>query len=98
MIPSRKKNVFQVFHTYVIRVKNRGKLIKYLNNNGVETKVHYRIPIHLQKPCRELGYRKGDFPVTEKQALAVLSLPVHHFLTNEQVFYVINLIRNFYQK
>lgn len=97
-IPLRKKNVFQVFHTYVIRVKNREKLIKYLNNNGVETKVHYRIPIHLQKPCRKLGYRKGDFPVTEKQAEEVLSLPVHHFLTNEQVFYVINLTRNFYHK
>jgi len=98
VIPPRKKNVFQVFHTYVIRVKNRERLIKYLNNNGVETKVHYRIPIHLQKPCRELGYRKGDFTVTEKQAEEVLSLPVHHFLTNEQIFYVINLTRNFYQK
>ncbi|MDD5679116.1 MAG: DegT/DnrJ/EryC1/StrS family aminotransferase [Kiritimatiellae bacterium] len=96
--PPRKKGFYQVFHTYVIRVKNREQLIKYLNDNGVETKIHYRIPIHLQKPCRKLGYRKGDFPVTEKQAGEILSLPVHHFLTNNQICYVIELIGDFYQR
>jgi dTDP-3-amino-2,3,6-trideoxy-4-keto-D-glucose/dTDP-3-amino-3,4,6-trideoxy-alpha-D-glucose/dTDP-2,6-dideoxy-D-kanosamine transaminase len=96
-IPPRKDNVTQVFHTYIVRVQEREKLIHYLNENGVETKIHYPIPIHLQKPCRELGYKKGDFPVCEKQAEEILSLPIHQHLTPDQIQYVINLLRKFYR-
>lgn len=96
VLPPRRKNVTQVFHTYVVRVKNRKGLMKYLSEHGVETKIHYPVPIHLQKPCQRLGYKKGDFPVCERQSEEILSLPVHQYLTVEQVHYVTGLINRFY--
>jgi dTDP-4-amino-4,6-dideoxygalactose transaminase len=96
VIPPRRERVRQVFHTYVIRVKKRDDLARFLNDHNVETKIHYPIPIHFQKPCEALGYRKGDFPVCEAQAKEILSLPVHHHLTEEQIGYVVELIKKFY--
>jgi dTDP-4-amino-4,6-dideoxygalactose transaminase len=97
-IPPRKKGVEQVYHTYVIQVKDREGLIRYLAEGGVETKIHYPVPIHLQKPCLEMGYRRGDFPVCERQMEAILTLPVHQHLTREQILYVSDLIRKFYKE
>jgi dTDP-4-amino-4,6-dideoxygalactose transaminase len=94
--PPRRKNITQVFHTYVVRVKNRKGLMKYLSGHGVETKIHYPVPIHLQEPCRRLGYRRGDFPECERQSGEILSLPVHQYLTAEQIHYVTGLIDRFY--
>jgi len=96
-IPTRKKNVKQVFHTYVIQVKERDKLYRYLLENGIEVKVHYPIPIHLQEVCQYLGYKEGDFPICETQAKSILTLPVHQHLTASQLAYVIETIRKFYQ-
>jgi dTDP-4-amino-4,6-dideoxygalactose transaminase len=96
VIPPRRQGIKQVFHTYVIQVKNRTQLIKHLYDRGVETKIHYPIPIHLQKPCRMLGYKKGDFPVCEKQAQSILSLPIHQYLREDQICYVSALIKDFY--
>jgi len=96
-LPPRKSNVKQVFHTYVIQVKDRNKLYKYLLENGIETKVHYPIPIHLQKASEYLGYKEGDFPVCETQAKSILTLPVHQHLTDDQLAYVIDTIGKFYQ-
>ena len=95
-IPKRRENVEQVFHTYVVRVKRRDDLVLHLNDNGVETKIHYPIPIHLQKPCKQFGYKKGDFPVCEEQTDEILSLPVHHHLGADQIGYVADLIMKFY--
>lgn len=96
-VPPRRNDVSHVFHTYVIQVKERDALRQYLQKNGVETKIHYPIPIHLQKPCRQLGYKKGDFPICEKQTEAVLTLPIHQYLTAGQIHYVANLIKRFYE-
>lgn len=95
-IPQRQEQVKQVFHTYVIQVKKRAELIKHLDKHGVETKVHYPIPIHLQTPAQDYGYKKGDFPVCEKQAEEILSLPVHQHLTEVQISCTIEQIKNFY--
>lgn len=95
-IPPRPASKRQVYHTYVIQVEWRERLIKFLAENGVETKVHYPVPIHLQKPYLELGYKKGDFPVCERQAKRILSLPIHQYLTEEQIYYTTGLIREFY--
>ncbi len=97
-IPPRSDKVEQVFHTYVIRVKDRGNLRKYLSDNGVETKIHYPVPIHLQKPCAAMGYQIGDFPECEKQSTEILTLPVHQYLSNEQILYVCDQIKNFYNQ
>ena len=72
--------------------------MQYLAKNGIETKVHYPIPIHLQKGCQFLGYKKGDFPVCETQAESILSLPVHQHLKESEIEYVIEHIRAFYKE
>ncbi len=95
-LPPRFANVRQVYHTFVIQVEKRDDLQKFLEYNGVEAKVHYPIPIHLQKPYREMGYELGDFPVCEKQAKTIISLPIHQYLSAWQIMKVVNLIRKFY--
>jgi dTDP-4-amino-4,6-dideoxygalactose transaminase len=98
VIPPRGKGKIQVFHTYIIQVSKREKLMKYLAEHGVQTKVHYPIPIHLQPPCKSMGYKKGDFPICEDQAKRILTLPIHQYLTKNQILYVTKLIKNFYMK
>lgn len=95
-IPLRKSNVRQVFHTYVIQAKDRDKLLVYLRENGIEAKIHYPIPIHLQKASEHLGYKVGDFPICEAQSKSIITLPVHQHLSNQQISYVIDKIREFY--
>ena len=86
----------EVFHLYQINVKNRDQLQKYLIKNGVDAKVHYPIPIHLQPAAKYLKYKRGDFPIAEKMADTSLSLPVHEFIKVNDIKYVANLINNFY--
>jgi len=96
-VPPRKPNMKQVFHTYVLQVKDRDKLLAHLIENGIEAKVHYPIPIHLQEAAKYLGYKEGDFPVCEAQAKSIITLPVHQHLTDDQLDYVIETIRRFYK-
>jgi dTDP-4-amino-4,6-dideoxygalactose transaminase len=84
------------FHAYVIRAEQRDALQAYLAERGVESKIHYKTPLHLQPALRELGYRPGQFPVAEKQATEILSLPIHQFVREEQIAYVAESIHNFY--
>ena len=97
-IPTRRPNVQQVYHTYVLRVKNRDALLAYLLERGIKAKVHYPIPVHLQKAAASLGYEKGDFPICEQDCATIISLPVHQHLTGEQVSYVIESIWEFYSR
>jgi len=66
-----------VYHLYVVRVQNRDQLQKHLGDAGIGTGIHYPIPLHLQKAYRNLGYKKGDFPVSEAAAAQALSLPMY---------------------
>jgi dTDP-4-amino-4,6-dideoxygalactose transaminase len=86
-----------VFHLYVIRSQKRDELQKYLSENGVGTGLHYPIPLHLQKAYADLGYGEGDFPITEKVANEILSLPLYPQLTDEQIEYVSSKIKQFHQ-
>ena len=96
VIPPRKPDKIQTFSMYVIQAKDRDKLTSFLEKKGIEAKVHYPIPIHLQEACSYLGYKEGDFPVCEAQAASILSLPVHQYLSKEQIEYVIKQIFDFY--
>lgn len=96
IIPTREKDIKQVYHLYSIRCENRDELKKYLIENGVDAKVHYPIPMHLQPAANYLGYHKGAFPKTELICQQTLSLPVHEFITKEDLDYMINLIKEFY--
>ena len=95
-IPSRSSKVKQVFHLYCIRVSKRDDLQKYLISNGIDAKIHYPIPMHLQPAAKDFGYSEGDFPATEKLCKDVLSLPVHEFITEEQMIFTVQKIKEFY--
>jgi dTDP-4-amino-4,6-dideoxygalactose transaminase len=62
----------------------------------VDAKIHYPIPVHLQKAARHLGYKEGDFPVSERDARCILTLPAHQHLTDEELDYTIDQVRAFY--
>jgi dTDP-4-amino-4,6-dideoxygalactose transaminase len=98
VIPPRNPEVKQVFHTYVIQVNHREKLIAYLSSHHIETKVHYPIPIHLQTPCRAMGWKAGDLPETEKQASRILTLPIHQFLSEAEIHHVAATLKKFYRR
>jgi dTDP-4-amino-4,6-dideoxygalactose transaminase len=73
-----------VYHLFVIQVQDRQELQDHLKDSGIGTGIHYPIPLHLQKAYCILGYSQGDFPVTEKLAPAILSLPMYPQLTRIQ--------------
>ena len=81
---------------YQVCVQRREELISYLEERGIEPKVHYPIPLHLQEAAKELGHKLGDFPVSEKQADEILTIPAHQHITPEQIEYTIEAIRSFY--
>lgn len=94
--PVEEKNEKSVFHTFVAGVDRRKELIDYLEKNGIGSRIHYPIPIHLQKAAGHLGYKKGDFPVCEKKAERILSLPVYQGLTGDDLEYIVEKITGFY--
>lgn len=95
-IPPRDKGIKQVFHIYVIRAKDRDGLQKYLMRNGIDAKIHYPVPMHLQPAAKKWNYREGDFPAAEAACKSVISLPVHEFITRKQQEYVVEKVREFY--
>ena len=97
-LPMEEKRMRPVYHTFIIQVERRDKLQSFLAEQGIVTKVHYDVPIHLQPIARELGYGKGSLPVTERQAEKVLSLPISGHLNKEMLEYIVNSIRDFYRK
>ena len=95
-IPKRDSKIKEVFHLYMFSADKRAELVDYLRQNNVDAKVHYPIPMHLQPAAKNLGYKKGDFPVAEKLALESISLPVHEFINDDDIEYTSNLIKKFY--
>jgi len=94
--PKINKNAKSVYHLYVIKCEKREELQKFLNENGISTGIHYPIPIHLQKAYSDLGYKKGDLPVTEACSKEILSLPMYAELTDEEIRYICEKIKEFY--
>ena len=86
-----------IFHLYVVRVHNREALMEYLKSKGIASGLHYPIPIHVQPAYTELGYKAGDFPITEAYAETILSLPIYPELDDDKVAYVVDAIRDFFQ-
>lgn len=84
-----------VWHQYVIRCEERDKLIDYLNEKEIGTIIHYPIPPHLAEAYRYLGYKKGDFPITEHLADTILSIPMYNGMTEEEQSYVIDALNTF---
>jgi aminotransferase EvaB len=94
--PFRPVGYREVYQLYLVTAAHRNELVAFLNSKGVEARVHYPIPIHLQNAAKDLGYRKGDFPICERQANEILTLPAHQHVTELQIAYTLSVIRQFY--
>ena len=97
-VPSRPKNLKQVYHLYIVRAERRDELRRYLNENQIDAKIHYPIPMHLQPAAKQYGYSRGDFPVCEEVCDSVISFPVHEFIGNEEIKYIVSKVKEFYAK
>lgn len=93
--PKESKNSYHVFHIYCIEYKNRDELKNFLLQNGIEVGIHYPIPIHLQGAYERSGYKKGDFIKTEEKADTILSLPMFPEMTDKEIHYVCEKIKQF---
>jgi dTDP-4-amino-4,6-dideoxygalactose transaminase len=91
--PKARANVRHVYHVYAVRLAQRDAWRARLHEMGIQTGVHYPIPVHLQPAYRNLGYRAGDFPVAEAIAREILSLPMFPEMTDTQIEEVSNLLR-----
>jgi dTDP-4-amino-4,6-dideoxygalactose transaminase len=95
-IPMDSPHEYSVYHTFVIQTERRDELQEFLLKQGIETKVHYPIPIHLQVSASSLDYPPGSFPKAERQAEIILSLPVYPELKDDQITYVSEMIKKFF--
>jgi dTDP-4-amino-4,6-dideoxygalactose transaminase len=98
VLPSEAPYAKHVYHIYPVRFKKRDALMSYLSDKGIACGIHYPVPIHLTEAYRSLGYRRGDFPVAERCAAELVSLPMFPELTREQIAYVAEGIREFVGK
>jgi dTDP-4-amino-4,6-dideoxygalactose transaminase len=96
ILPSEHAENNPVYHLYVIRTTKRDELQAFLKEKGVFTGIHYPIPVHLQESIKFLGYKPGDFPVTEQVVSQIISLPMYAELKNEEIEYIANLIETFF--
>jgi dTDP-4-amino-4,6-dideoxygalactose transaminase len=94
--PPRKSGYRETYSLYVAFFEKRDELVNYCINNGIEVKVHYPVPLHLQDASNVLGYKLGDLPVTEDQANKIMTVPCHQFITDEQIQYILDTIGKFY--
>lgn len=95
-LPRSPKNKMHVYHLYCLKVNNyRNEMLNFLIENGIDAKIHYPIPIHLQKPFQN-KYKKGDMPVAELLSQRELSLPVHEFLSENDLNYIVDKIKVFF--
>ena len=97
ILPFVNPKADHVYHLYVIQCERRDKLQQYLSANGVGTMIHYPVPPHLQEAYQSLGYQQGDFPLAEQLAKTCLSLPLFPGMTDEQIVFVVNRIKQFFQ-
>jgi dTDP-4-amino-4,6-dideoxygalactose transaminase len=87
-----------IYNQFVIRGPNRDRLQEFLKEKGVGTEVYYPVPLHLQECFKDLGYKRGEFPVAEAAASDSLALPIYPELTEDQQKYVVAQIREFYSR
>jgi len=89
-----RENGNSVYHIFAIRSKRRGEVIQHIKENDIETGVHYPIPIHLQPIYKQLfGYKEGDYPVSERFSMEVVSLPMFPEITKDEVEFVCEKVR-----
>ncbi len=95
--PTNSKQVEHSFHLFVLRSKKRDELKKHLEKNNIESGIHYPVPLHLQPALSYLGYKKGDFPLAEKVAEEILSIPMYAELEEKDVEKIIYQVLDFFK-
>lgn len=93
ILPQEQPYARHIYHLYAVRVKNRSKIIAQLSKKGIRTLIHYPIPLHLQKVYKSLNYKKGQFPVAEKVAGEILSLPFYPHISFKEIKYVADTLK-----
>jgi dTDP-4-amino-4,6-dideoxygalactose transaminase len=96
--PFACESVKHIYHVYAIRSQKRDEIFNHLKNNGVGVIIHYPIPLHLQKAYADLGYKKGDFPVSERVAQEIISLPMYPYMKEKDIKFVVKLIKEVVNK
>jgi dTDP-4-amino-4,6-dideoxygalactose transaminase len=89
---------YHIYNQYIIRVEKRDELREFLSNEKIGTEIYYPVPFHVQECFAELGYKKGNFPVSEQIADTTIALPIFPELTEEQITFVTEKIAEFYKK
>jgi len=97
-IPYRPKDFRLVFHLYIIFAKDRDGLIEFCLKKGIEAKIHYPIPIYKQSALKHLGYKDGDFPVTDEHVEKIITFPCDQHLEQIQLDYIISTVTEYYEK
>jgi dTDP-4-amino-4,6-dideoxygalactose transaminase len=93
VIPVVLEDRTHIYHVYAVRVRNRDKIFQLLRKKGIGVIIHYPKPLHLQKAYKELKYKNGDFPIAEKLAKEVISLPISPHLTKKQIRFVVSQLK-----
>ena len=96
--PSVREHVDPVYHLYVIRTQERDSLRDFLRGQGIQTLIHYPVPVHLQNAYKQLGCDPGDLPVTEECSRQILSLPLYPEMPESEIEEVSSQIGNFFKK
>ena len=87
---------YHIYNQYIIRVEKRDELRAFLTAHGIASEIYYPVPFHLQECFSDLGYKKGDFPLSEAAADTSIALPIFPELSKEQIFYVVATIKTFF--
>ncbi len=98
VLPAEITGRKHVYHLYVVRSKNRDRLQNFLDNAGIGTGIHYKVPVHLQEAAEKYGYKKGDIGKVEAACDEILSLPMYPELKEEDIMYIAETINEFYSK
>jgi dTDP-4-amino-4,6-dideoxygalactose transaminase len=88
VLPGRAEGVTHVFHLYVVRVRDRDSCREELGRQGIQTGIHYVVPLHLEPAFAFLGYKQSDFPVAERAADSMISLPMFPYIDRDEVLRV----------
>lgn len=97
LTPTEGSNNVPVYHLYVVGAPQRDELQAFLKGKGIFTGVHYPIPVHLQKAIAFLGYKRGDLPITERIVTEILSLPMYAEISEIEIKYVVDSVKDFYK-
>lgn len=98
ILPSTHPDSTHVYHLFVVRTKRRDELAQYLNEHGIGTLIHYPVPPHLQECYKDLGYKRGDFPIAEEIADTALSLPIWPGMTESESSAVLSAIKGYFRR